>query len=174
MHLNLLLIESRCNTTLTKSAFFYLKFTEMFKFSEEGFNKQINKGIVYFYDDLLRSKLPFLWNGKYTAGKQVKVIPEEILMNLHFWELTESGKWFIKGNTKLVRTHCFPPSVQHFLLLLALIAVRLSELHFQSYRNFFKVAVTGRKYLTLGNYNIYSFHSMLHSLLHSSKLCKRR
>lgn len=57
----------------------------MLEFSEENFNKQTNEqGIIYFYNDLLRSRLPLLWNGKYTAGKQVKLIPEKMLMNLHF------------------------------------------------------------------------------------------
>lgn len=49
-----------------------------------------------------------MWNGKYTGGKEVKLIPEKILMNLHFWEMTELRKWFIKDNTKLITTYCVP------------------------------------------------------------------
>lgn len=57
---HLKLFESGCNNILSKSTFVYLKFTETVKFSEEIFKNQTNKGIIYFYNDLLRSKLPLL------------------------------------------------------------------------------------------------------------------
>lgn len=98
----------------------------------------------------------------------MKLIPEKIPMNLHFWEMAELRKWFIKGNIKLVRTYFVSPSVHHFLLLLPLIllwgCIMLRTYPFSKLQEFLKSC---RHWATISNPQqlqyIYSFHSMLHS-----------